>query len=77
MVSRSIMPRASSTCNNLRSATQNPAAVNKELEKELRSGRIAGPFDALPLPSLHNSPLGLIPKKTPGEFPLIHHLSAQ
>ena len=68
-------PRAPSTCNNLRSATQNPAAVNEKLEKELHLGRIAGPFDASPLPSLHISPLGLIPKKTPGEFRLIHHLS--
>ena len=38
-------------------------------------GWIAGPFVTQPLPSLHISPLGLIPKKTPGEFCLIHHLS--
>jgi len=68
-------PRAPSTCNNLRSATKNPTAVNEKLEKELRFGRIAGPFDASPLPSLHISPLDLIPKKTPGEFRLIPNLS--
>ena len=38
-------------------------------------GGIAGPFNTLPLPSLHISPLGLVPKKTPGEYRLIHYLS--
>ena len=36
--------QAPSTSNNLRSATQNPAAVNEKLEKELRLGGVAGPF---------------------------------
>ena len=64
-----------SSCNNLLSATQNPTAVNDKLSKELNLGRIAGPFVTQPLPSLHISPLGLIPEKTPGEFRLIHDLS--
>ena len=64
--------RAPSTGHNLQSAIHNPA---EKLEKKLRLGRIAGPFDAPPLPSLHISLLGLIPKKTPVEFRLIHHLS--
>lgn len=38
-------------------------------------GRIVGPFRTRPLPSLHISPLGVISKKTPGEYHLIHHLS--
>ena len=37
--------------------------------------RIAGPFDFPPLANLRVSPLGVIPKKTPGEFRMIHHLS--
>ena len=64
-----------SSCKNLLSATQNPAAVADKLSKELSLGRIAGPFLERPFPSLRISPLGLIPKKTPGEFRLIHHLS--
>ena len=68
-------PRTPSACNNLLSAIQNPAAVGDKLSKELMLGRIAGPFQERPFPSLHISPLGLIPKKTPGEFRLIHHLS--
>ena len=38
-------------------------------------GRIAGPFDHRPLPTLRVSPIGLVPKKEPNEFRLIHHLS--
>ena len=38
-------------------------------------GRIAGPFDQRPLPTLRVSPIGLVPKKEPNEFRLIHHLS--
>ena len=36
---------------------------------------MVGPFNTRRLPSLRISPLGLIPKKTPGECRLIHHLS--
>ena len=68
-------PHKPSSCKNLLSATQNPAAVSDKLSKELGLGRIAGPFLERPFPSLRISPLGLIPKKTPGEFRLIHHLS--
>ena len=68
-------PHKPSSCKNLLSATQNPVAVSDKLSKELSLGRIAGPFLERPFPSLRISPLGLIPKKTPGEFRLIHHLS--
>ncbi|KAM4694411.1 uncharacterized protein O3C94_004897 [Discoglossus pictus] len=36
---------------------------------------MAGPFDTVPLNNLRISPLGLVPKKEPGTFRLIHHLS--
>ena len=64
-----------SKCTNLLSALQKPDAIDDKLAKELMLGRIVGPFLTRPLPSLHTSPLGLIPKKTPGEYCLIHHLS--
>lgn len=57
------------------SANQNPHAVDMKLSKELAAHRLAGPFASLPFQSLTVSPLGVIPKKTPGEFRLIHHLS--
>ena len=36
---------------------------------------MAGPFDSPPFGTFRLSLLGLIPKKTPGEFRMIHHLS--
>ena len=60
---------------NLLSATTNPVVVDEKLAKEIQLGRIVGPFDGHPFPVFHVSPLGLIPKKVPGEFRLIHHLS--
>ena len=39
------------------------------------SGRIIGPFDTSPFENFRISPLGLVPKKAPGEFRLLHHLS--
>ena len=46
-----------------------------KLDKELTGNRLAGPFSSPPFNSFCVSPLGLVPKKTPGEFRLIHHLS--
>ena len=50
-------------------------AVDEKLAKEIQLGRIVGSFDGQPFPVFHVSPLGSIPKKKPGEFRLIHHLS--
>jgi hypothetical protein len=49
--------------------------VTQKLSKELVAGRIAGPFHVMPFHPFRVSPLGLVPKKSPGEFRLIHHLS--
>ena len=68
-------PRITSTAPNLGSAYENPDVVDDKLRKEIALGRIAGPFDSPPLANLRISPLGVIPKKTPGEFRMIHHLS--
>ena len=57
------------------SALQNPEYVDKTLAQELAANRIAGPFTSSPFHSFCVSPLGLIPKKIPGDFWLIHHLS--
>ena len=59
---------------NLISALQNPEVVDSKLIKERQSGRILGPFNYPPFSNLHVSPLGVIPKKAPGEFRLIRHL---
>lgn len=60
---------------NLKSARERPDVVAAKIQKELAAGRIAGPFTAPPMPNLRVSPLGVVPKKTPGEYRLIHHLS--
>ena len=49
--------------------------VNTKLNHELAMGRVAGPFDSPTPPDLIISPLGVVPKKTPGEYRLIHDLS--
>ena len=68
-------PRITSTAPNLRFAYENPDVADEKLRKERALGRIAGPFDSHPLANLRISPLDVIPKKTPGEFRMIHHLS--
>lgn len=49
--------------------------VDTKITKELEAGRLAGPFQVRPFHPFRVSPLGVVPKKTPGEFCLIHHLS--
>ena len=60
---------------NLLSAITNPTVVDEKLGKEIQLGRIVGPFYTPPFPAFHVSTLGFIPKKVPGEFRIIHHLS--
>ena len=68
-------PRQNFSSKYLISAITNPTAFDAKLDKEIYLGRIVGPFDTRPFSVFHMSPLGLIPKKFPGEFCLIHHLS--
>lgn len=60
---------------NLQSAFQHPDIVDLKLRKEISEGRIQGPFAEPPFDNLKVSPLGVIPKKQPGEYRMIHHLS--
>ncbi|KAM4748731.1 LOW QUALITY PROTEIN: uncharacterized protein WCC33_006112 [Rhinophrynus dorsalis] len=60
---------------NLGSALSLPAVVQAKLDKEVALGRMAGPFSSPPLPNLRVSPLGVVPKREPGQFRMIHHLS--
>ncbi|MCG8031789.1 MAG: hypothetical protein JAZ03_06400 [Candidatus Thiodiazotropha taylori] len=67
--------RTPSDSRNLKSANLQPDIVRQKIQTEIEAGRVAGPFDVRPLPNLRISPLGLVPKKEPGSFRLIHHLS--
>jgi hypothetical protein len=68
-------PREPRLCKNLKSVTQYPDIAQQKIEKEIKAGRVAGPFNYLPLINLKVSPIGIVPKKTIGDFRLIHHLS--
>ena len=59
----------------LKSTLLYPDIVDVKLKKESVAGRILGPFSKPPFQKFVVSPLGLVPKKVPGEFRVIHHLS--
>ena len=61
-----------SDAKNLISASENLDVVDAKI---CEVGRLAGPFRTRPFFPFQISPLGVVPKKTPGEFRLIHHLS--
>lgn len=46
-----------------------------KIVKECRQRRVLSPFAMLPMPNLRVYPLGVVPKKVPGELCLICHLS--
>ena len=47
----------------------------RKIGAEIEKGRVGGPFETPPFNNMRCSPIGLVPKKAPGEFRLIHHLS--
>lgn len=67
--------RDSSDSPNLKSALEFPEIVTAKISKELEAGRIAGPFKEKPFANFKISPIGVVPKKEPGEYRMIHHLS--
>ena len=60
---------------NLKSCWDFPNIVLQKITSELNAGRVKGPFPHPPFTNFRVSPIGLVPKKNPGEFRLIHHLS--
>ena len=64
------------SAHNLPSCDLAPHVIDNYISSELQAGRLSGPFSADgPSPVTHVSPIGLVPKKTPGSFRVIHHLS--
>ena len=43
--------------------------------RNVKPGELSGPFSTPPFPNFRCSPLGIVPKKVPSEFRMIHHLS--
>ena len=66
-------PRQATFARNLPSAHEHPEAIGTELTKECAAGRILGPYPRPPVPRLHCSDLGAVPKKNGRK---ILHLSA-
>ena len=64
-------PRHDRHSKNHGSAFTQPDLINERLQDEIKLGRVAGPFDSPPLENLLISPIGLVPKSTPGQFRLI------
>ena len=52
------------------SVSHHKDVVERKLAKELALGRIAGPFLSPPFVNYQSSPLGIVPKKEPNDFPL-------
>ena len=69
-------PRVSTSARNSAFARKHPNILQSKIDREVSLGRIAGPFLSQPLPHFRCSPMGLVPKQTPGEFRLIHNLSS-
>ncbi|CAB4003429.1 Hypothetical predicted protein [Paramuricea clavata] len=66
-----------SRTSNMRSASDHPDVVDAYLSSELAARRVAGPFTSPPVPLLHVSPFGVIPKNhQPGKWRLILDLSS-
>lgn len=62
---------------NKQSALEHPEIVDEYLRNEVDLGRVAGPFSRPPIPNLHTSSFGVIPKSgQPGKWRLIVDLSS-
>ena len=68
-------PQITSEYKNHQSVLKNPDIVSNMLNKELKKGRIAGPFSSPPFPNFRVSPLGLVPKNEAGKYRIIHNIS--
>ena len=68
-------PECSRESPNLKSARDNPEVVSAYLQKECNLGRVGGPCTVPPFPNMQCHPIGVVPKKEPGKFRTILHLS--
>ena len=68
-------PASNLLSDNSHSLNDSMVQVRQKLNKEIQEGRMAGPFDDVQFENFQVSALALRPKKTPGEFRLLHNLS--
>ena len=60
---------------NAKNALDNPYIVWEKLKREMKMGRIAGPYESPPFENFKCSPLNIREKSEKGKFRLIHNLS--
>lgn len=60
---------------NLRTASQNPEAIDNDIAKQLALGRRRGPYETAPLPAFRANPLGVVFRRAGSKPRVIHHLS--
>lgn len=60
---------------NLSSCHKFSDVISHKIKTEVSAGRLKGPFPVPPFKNIQISPIGCVPKKSPGDFRLIHHLS--
>ena len=68
-------PLTTTVSNNHKSALDLDWVVSNKISSELKLGRIYGPFIQHPFEHFHVSPLGVVPKKEPSQYRVIHDLS--
>ena len=68
-------PEKSRVSRYLKSAQENHDVIDKYLDKETLLGWAGGPFEKPPFPNMQCHPIGDIPKKDPGKWHTILHLS--
>ena len=64
-----------STADNIPFTVGNKTQLWNKLMKEVRLGRVAGPYDSIPFENYIQSPIGLVPKAGGDQTRLIFHLS--
>lgn len=68
-------PRNTMVATNLKSCRDHPEIVQSKITAEINANRVKGPFKEIPFPNMKISPIGIVPKKVPGQYRLIHHMS--
>lgn len=60
---------------NLQSVLAFPQVVKEKVRREIEEDRFVGPFMSPPFQNFRISQLGVVPKREPNTYRLIHHLS--
>ena len=68
-------PRNSKSATNLKSCREHPETVMGKITSDISAKRVKDSFKETTFQELKISQIGIVPKKAPGQYRLIHHLS--